>query len=202
MTQDDATLESVLSRLDEYNSRTLFVAHLPRVCTLKQLRALFKKSVNARFSSGQPTGSSKFGFVEFKSSCEAQRAKAASESLAMAGKPVKMNDTASEIPKPTKVEATPKSGKKQNKKHTPKTGTPSEVSTLNASGKKATPASSKPVSAGSTPSTFPKLKKPALVTDTPAIEKVRLAVFGTANVSELYVTLSEYPSRIVLKKKL
>ncbi|VDL98532.1 unnamed protein product [Schistocephalus solidus] len=90
MAEKDATLESVLSRLDEYNSRTIFVSHLPRVCTLKQLMALFKKSVNARFSIGKPTGSSKFGFVEFKSSSEAKRAKTASESLTITGKPVRV----------------------------------------------------------------------------------------------------------------
>ncbi|BHF62302.1 hypothetical protein SprV_0200528400 [Sparganum proliferum] len=90
MENSDATLKSVVSRLNEYNARTLFVGHIPRASTLKQLMALFKKSVNARFSIGRATGSSKFGFVEFKSSSEAKRAKDASESLTVAGKPVKV----------------------------------------------------------------------------------------------------------------
>ncbi|BHF67334.1 hypothetical protein SprV_0301036000 [Sparganum proliferum] len=90
MENSDTTLKSVLARLNEYNARTLFVGHIPRAFTLKQLMALFKKSVNARFSIGRATGSSKFGFVEFKSTSEAKRAKDASESLTVAGKPVKV----------------------------------------------------------------------------------------------------------------
>uniref|UniRef100_A0A5K3FJB9 RRM domain-containing protein n=1 Tax=Mesocestoides corti TaxID=53468 RepID=A0A5K3FJB9_MESCO len=53
-------VEMARSRMDELNSRTLLLGHLPRNTTLKKLITVFKDSINARFPRKKFKGNRKF----------------------------------------------------------------------------------------------------------------------------------------------
>uniref|UniRef100_A0A5K3FP81 RRM domain-containing protein n=2 Tax=Mesocestoides corti TaxID=53468 RepID=A0A5K3FP81_MESCO len=79
-------VEMARSRMDELNSRTLLLGHLPRNTTLKKLITVFKDSINARFPRKKFKGNRKYAFLEFASSEAASEALKKAANLSFDGK--------------------------------------------------------------------------------------------------------------------